>query len=123
MIRTIVFSCLALMTGLPLLVSLVNGDDDATMAEPVARKVAAQGRLEPVGGVIKVTAPYVFSAPQVLTQLLVKTGDSITKGQPIATLDSHDRLQAAVDGRDSPPGRLWMAGMDGRDSPPGRLCV
>jgi HlyD family secretion protein len=61
-----------------------------------ARAVSAQGRIEPEGGVVKVAAPFVFSAPQVITQRHFKTGDVVTKGQVLATLDSHDRLQAAI---------------------------
>ncbi len=82
------FVILLLTTGVA---TTVAGDAGVS-----SRRIAAQGRLEPDGGVIKLAAPYAFSAPQVVTQLHVKTGDTVTKGQIIATLDSHDRLQAAV---------------------------
>jgi|APTNR8051073442_1049403.scaffolds.fasta_scaffold06756_2 HlyD family secretion protein len=60
--------------------------------------VSARGRIEPESGVVKVAAPYAFSAPQVITALQVKTGAPITRGQLLATLDSHPRLQAALAG-------------------------
>jgi HlyD family secretion protein len=67
-----------------------------TSAADESRSVSAQGRIEPEGGVVKVAASFAFSAPQVITQRPVKTGDVVTKGQVLATLDSHDRLQAAI---------------------------
>jgi HlyD family secretion protein len=69
---------------------------DTTRPEPGRRQVSAQGRIEPEGGVMKVAAPYAFSAPQIVTELHVKTGDAVTKGQVLATLDSNARLQAAL---------------------------
>lgn len=59
--------------------------------------VAAQGRIEPEGGVVKVAASYQFSAPQVIHELRVQTGDRVNQGQVLAVLDSQPRLQAAVD--------------------------
>jgi HlyD family secretion protein len=59
--------------------------------------VSAQGRIEPAGGVLRLAAPYVFSAPQVITELRVKTGDAVKQGQVLAVLDSQPRLQAALD--------------------------
>jgi HlyD family secretion protein len=85
-----------IMMGLSLLASLTGGDDKAPTPKPAAHKVSAQGRLEPDGGVIRLAAPYAFSSPQIVAQLHVKTGDTLTKGQIVATLDSHDRLQAEV---------------------------
>lgn len=61
-----------------------------------ARAVSAQGRIEPASGVVKVAAPYVFSAPQLITEVRVKTGDAVKQGQVLAALDSLPRLQAAV---------------------------
>jgi HlyD family secretion protein len=62
----------------------------------VGNRVSAQGRIEPEGGVVKVAAPYAFSAPQLIVTLPVKTGDKITQGQVLAALDSLPRLQATV---------------------------
>jgi HlyD family secretion protein len=57
--------------------------------------VAALGRLEPQGEVIKLAAPTSTEGSRV-EQLLVKQGDRVKAGQIIAILDSHDRLQAAL---------------------------
>ncbi len=59
-------------------------------------RVSAQGRIEPAGGVVRLAAPYVFSAPQIVTELRVKTGDVVQQGQVLAVLDSQPRLQSAL---------------------------
>lgn len=61
------------------------------------RAVSAQGRIEPEGGVVKVAAPYESSAPQVIREVRVRTGDLVKKGQVVAVLDSQPRLQASVE--------------------------
>jgi HlyD family secretion protein len=66
-----------------------------TIAQPiVVKKVAALGRLEPQGEVIKVAASGSSSR---VAQLLVKQGDWVKKGQAIAVLDDRDRLQAELE--------------------------
>jgi HlyD family secretion protein len=64
--------------------------------------ITALGRLEPQGEVIKVAAPStggssvpVFGTPRV-AKLLVKERSQVKAGQPIAVLDSYDRLMAAA---------------------------
>ncbi|ARV62880.1 HlyD family secretion protein [Nostocales cyanobacterium HT-58-2] len=59
---------------------------------PKVTKVAALGKLEPQGEVIKVAAP----TENRVEQLLVKERQEVKAGQVIAILDSKDRLQAAV---------------------------
>jgi HlyD family secretion protein len=64
--------------------------------QPERARVSANGRIEPAGGVVRLAAPYVLSAPQVITELRVKTGDAVKQGQMLAVLDSRPRLQAAL---------------------------
>jgi HlyD family secretion protein len=63
------------------------------VAAPTA--VTALGRLEPIGEVIKVSAPSSQSGKGTLAQLLVKEGDKVARGQVIAILDNRQRLEAA----------------------------
>ncbi|MBK8091501.1 MAG: HlyD family efflux transporter periplasmic adaptor subunit [Verrucomicrobiaceae bacterium] len=46
---------------------------------------------------VKIAASYAFSAPQIVTDLHVKSGDHVKKGQRLATLDSAARFQAALE--------------------------
>ena len=63
---------------------------------PEIKKVAALGRIEPLGEVMSLSAPTSLEAVQV-EQLLVQVGDRIKKGQIIAILDGRQRQQAALD--------------------------
>ena len=58
--------------------------------------VSASGYLEPKGELIKLSAPTSAEGARV-DQLLVKQGDTVKAGQVIATLNTHDRLKAALD--------------------------
>ncbi|MUG96326.1 biotin/lipoyl-binding protein [Scytonema sp. UIC 10036] len=62
---------------------------------PKVTKVAALGRLEPQGEVIKVSAP-TSSQENRVEQLLVKEGQQVKAGEAIAILDSKERLQASL---------------------------
>jgi HlyD family secretion protein len=62
----------------------------------VATAVTSLGRLEPLGEVIKISAPSTQTGKGILSQLLVKEGDRVTKGQIIAVLDNRQRLEAAL---------------------------
>jgi HlyD family secretion protein len=74
----------------------------AQTEKPVAPKpveataVTSLGRLEPLGEVIKISAPSTQSGKGTLSQLMVKEGDRVTKGQIIAILDNRQRLEAAL---------------------------
>ncbi|MFN3360344.1 MAG: HlyD family efflux transporter periplasmic adaptor subunit [Pseudanabaenaceae cyanobacterium] len=59
--------------------------------EPI--KVVALGRLEPASGVVNVSVPS-FLANDRVAVLRVKEGDRVEKGDVIALLESHWRLQA-----------------------------
>ncbi|NJO98582.1 MAG: ABC exporter membrane fusion protein, partial [Pleurocapsa sp. CRU_1_2] len=63
---------------------------------PEIKKVAALGRIEPLGEVMSLSAPTSLEAVQV-EQLLVQIGDRVEKGQIIAILDGRQRQQAALD--------------------------
>lgn len=64
-----------------------------TAVQPV-RAVAALGRIEPAGSVIKVSV--VNAKDSRVDQLLVKQGDLVQAGQIIAVLQGLDKQQAAV---------------------------
>ena len=69
---------------------------------PVAPKpevpttVTSLGRLEPLSEVIKISAPSTQTGKGTISQLLVKEGDRVDRGQVIAVLDNRQRLEAAL---------------------------
>ncbi|MEA5594311.1 ABC exporter membrane fusion protein [Rivularia sp. UHCC 0363] len=63
--------------------------------EPAIIGVAALGRLEPQGEVIRLSAPTSTGSNRV-TQLLIKEGDRVRKDQTVAIMESHDISQAAL---------------------------
>jgi HlyD family secretion protein len=75
---------------------------ETTQSKAVAPKAAtinavtALGRLEPLGEVIKVSAPSSQMGSSTIEKILVKEGDKVKAGQPIAILDNRQRLEAAV---------------------------
>ena len=68
----------------------------AVVTPPEIKLVTALGRLEPVGEVVKLSAPSSIDGTKI-NQILVKEGDRVKIGQAIAILDSRDRLQAALE--------------------------
>jgi HlyD family secretion protein len=60
------------------------------------KAVTALGRLEPLSEVIKVSAPSSQMGSSTIERILVKEGDKVTAGQPIAILDNRQRLEASV---------------------------
>jgi HlyD family secretion protein len=62
----------------------------------VATAVTSLGRLEPLGEVIKISAPSSQMGQGTIAQLLVKEGDRVSKGQVIAVLNTRQRLEAAL---------------------------
>ncbi|MEM7064645.1 MAG: HlyD family efflux transporter periplasmic adaptor subunit [Cyanobacteria bacterium P01_B01_bin.77] len=57
--------------------------------------VAALGRLEPTGEIVQVAAPLELDGDR-LADLFVDVGGLVNKGDPIARLDSYERLQNEV---------------------------
>lgn len=89
------------VTGSSLYIGLSQGGflpgepDAAPTAPAVLPAVSALGRLEPVGEIIQVAAPLALDGDR-LAQLLVSAGDTVAAGDPLAILDSRDRLQDEV---------------------------
>ena len=66
--------------------------------EPVTTKqalVSGLGRLEPAGGIVHVAAPYSIQGPSILSELLVRDGESVTNAQPLARTHTHAASHAA----------------------------
>lgn len=68
---------------------------ESVVAAPTAEPITALGRLEPVSEVVQVSTPTTLRNDRV-AQLLVKRGDRVNKGEVIASLASHDRLQTVL---------------------------
>lgn len=69
---------------------------EAQKAVPLLpRQVSALGRIEPLGGISKVSVPSSLSNDRV-REILVKDGQEVRKGQPLAVLESLDTLQSSV---------------------------
>jgi HlyD family secretion protein len=72
-------------------------DGKPIVAKPaVPNAVTALGRLEPFGEVVKISAPSTQGGKGTISQLLVKEGDKVIRGQVIAILDSRERLEASL---------------------------
>ncbi|BCX12412.1 MAG: hypothetical protein KatS3mg067_1350 [Thermosynechococcus sp.] len=63
----------------------------AALANPISDRITALGRLEPEGEVVAVSAP---SMTERLGQLLVREGDRVVAGQPLAYLDTYPERKA-----------------------------
>ncbi len=72
-----------------------DGKPIAPKPEPI-KAVTSLGRLEPLGEVIKVSAPSSLSGAGTIERLMVKEGDPVIVGQSIAIMDSRQRLAAAL---------------------------
>ncbi|WKT83205.1 MULTISPECIES: ABC exporter membrane fusion protein [unclassified Thermosynechococcus] len=66
----------------------------AALANPMSDRITALGRLEPEGEVVAVSAP---SMTERLGQLLVREGDRVVAGQPLAYLDTYPERKAERD--------------------------
>jgi len=67
-------------------------------AEPPAllpRRIAALGRIEPLDGVVKLSVPSSLANDPV-SRILVKDGEQVIQGQPLAILESAASLEQAV---------------------------
>ncbi|MCP9824252.1 efflux RND transporter periplasmic adaptor subunit [Synechococcus sp. EJ6-Ellesmere] len=69
---------------------------EAQRAVPLLpRQVSALGRIEPLGGISQVTVPSSLTNDRV-RDILVKEGQEVRKGQPLAVLESLDTLESSV---------------------------
>lgn len=66
--------------------------------QPETERVASLGRLEPLGGIVRVAAPTtpLSLAGSVVARLLVGEGDDVLEGQLLAVTDPEPALQAMV---------------------------
>ncbi len=96
--------CCALLAGVLLSPSVAwaqtNHRTPQPSANPFAGGVAAQGRIVPSGGIIRVSAPAGVTGQAIVDQLLVKRGDTVEAGQLLALLRGRTVLQAQVDAAD-----------------------
>ena len=68
----------------------------AAPPEPVtASGVSARGRLEPLGGILRIAGPSSASVT-VVARLLVDEGDRVAAGQLLATIDTEPILEARI---------------------------
>lgn len=83
---------------LPLTVSLKRRGTLAAKATspPASNSVGCLGRIEPEGGVIRVSAPYFAGGPALIAELTVKEGDWVQAGQILAVLVSTRQLQTTL---------------------------
>ena len=58
--------------------------------------VCALGRLEPKGGIIKISAP-AFLKDERVAAIFVRQGDKVRKGQLLCVLEGYDRLLASLE--------------------------
>ena len=69
---------------------------EAQKAVPLLpRQVSALGRIEPLDGISQVSVPSSLSNDRV-REILVKEGQEVRKGQPLAVLESIDTLESSV---------------------------
>ena len=66
-----------------------------TAADSTEQMIAALGRIEPEGGVVRISGP--SAGATVIAELLVEEGDMVAKNQRIAVLDSYPLRMAQVD--------------------------
>jgi HlyD family secretion protein len=60
-------------------------------------RIASRGTIEPLDGIIRVSARSLSGQPSIVRELRVKEGDLVKAGEVIAVLDSHNQLQAIVE--------------------------
>lgn len=68
----------------------------ATAAKPIAKNIAALGRLEPQGEIARLSAPNSLEGSRI-EQILVKEGDWVKAGQVVAILDSQSSRLATLE--------------------------
>jgi HlyD family secretion protein len=72
-----------------------NFSSQPTQAATTVKKVTALARLVPEAEVIRLSPPLVLDGDRI-SELLVKEGDKVKKGQIVAILDSRERLQVVL---------------------------
>jgi HlyD family secretion protein len=69
--------------------------EQARHSQPLPRRIAALGRVEPLDRVVKLSVPASLSNDAV-SQLLVKEGQAVSQGQALAIMDSFESLERSV---------------------------
>jgi HlyD family secretion protein len=59
-------------------------------------RIASRGKIEPLDGIIRVSARSISGQPSIVGDLRVKEGDHVRTGQIIAVLDSYHQMEAVV---------------------------
>lgn len=72
-----------------------QGSTSSSVSKPLKHSVAALGRLEPRGEIIRLSAPATLEGSR-LGRLSVREGDTVSAGQVIAVLDTQERRLAAL---------------------------
>ena len=78
-----------------LLLALMMAFPGHILAQQSNRAISCLGRIEPAGGVVRLSGPTALGA--VIMDMKVKEGDWVDKGQPIAILDSYPVSKAEYD--------------------------
>ncbi|MGL5065830.1 MAG: ABC exporter membrane fusion protein [Microcoleus sp.] len=73
-----------------------TADNPAPAPVEKIKSIAALGRLEPEGGIIRLSVPNSLEGTRI-AQVLVKEGDSVRQDQAIAILDSNRRRRMALE--------------------------
>jgi len=98
-ISTLVFAVISATASSYFFIRGQNSNQKATTLAaanlPIIKAVTALGRIEPQGEVIQVSVSQMAGSNRV-GELLVKQGESISKGQVIAILDSKERRLATL---------------------------
>jgi HlyD family secretion protein len=76
-----------------------ESDDVAGIRSTARLPITALGRVQPQDGVLAIAAPASESAPAIVAALHVREGDSVHRGQILATLRGREALEAALTGR------------------------
>jgi HlyD family secretion protein len=76
---------------------LKNISTPAPTASPVPTSINALGRLEPLGEVVRLSAPTGIQGTSRVEQMFVREGENVKKGQVIAILDGFASKQAALE--------------------------
>ncbi len=69
--------------------------EQARHQQPLPRRIAALGRVEPLDRVVKLSVPAALSNDAV-ARLLVKEGQAVKQGQAVATMESYESLDRSV---------------------------
>lgn len=108
---------LAILAAIPSYFLYWSETKRASIPSPVSQKkidpiesVSAVGRLEPLGNVIKLSAP-AYQGGAKIVRLFVKEGDWVQPNSVIAILDNHDLQQSAVE-RNQAAVRVALANLE-----------